>query len=432
MNEKIKIAFHTLGCKLNFSETSFLSRKFNPDIYEIVDFKEQADIYVINTCLVTERAEKKSWAFLRAAKRRNPKAIVAAVGCFSEVKKQEVLDISEVDVVLGSSDKFNLPEKINNLLGINQDKTIELTNTNDNFQTLYSLGDRTRSFFKIQDGCDYFCTYCAVPFARGRSRSDTVEHTVKEALKIADAGIKEIILTGVNIGDFGRKNGENFYSLLSALNNENKFERIRISSVEPNLLTDEIIELVAGSKVLQPHFHIPLQSGSDNVLKAMKRRYNTALFAERLKKIKQLMPHCCIAVDLISGFPGESEDDFSNSIALLESLDISYMHVFTYSEREGTPAAQMTEVVPHAVRTARSRQLMALSDHKKKEFYLKNSGTVRNVLFESDNDKGMMNGFTDNYIKVKTKFNSDLINQIVSVKLSVLEKDVIFAGEINS
>lgn len=430
MEQKIKIAFHTLGCKLNFSETSHLSRSFDAGFYEVVDFKQNADVYVVNTCLVTERAEKKSWAFLRAAKRRNPHAIVAAVGCFSEVKKQEVLDISEVDVVLGSSDKFHLPEKINELLGIDTKSESIPTDAEDNFQTLFSLGDRTRSFFKIQDGCDYFCTYCAVPYARGRSRSDSIEKTIEKARQITESGIKEIILTGVNIGDFGRKNGENFFQLLNAFDTEKIAERIRISSIEPNLLTDEIIKLVADSEVLQPHFHIPLQSGSDNVLHAMKRRYNSALFAERVSRIKQLMPHCCIAADVIAGFPGETDIDFETTFNLLESLDISYLHVFTYSEREGTPAAQIKEVVPHAVRTLRSKQLMALSEKKKNKFYIENAGTVRDVLFESDNDNGMMYGFTDNYIKVKTAFNAKLINQIIKVRLTELEKDGIFAGEI--
>jgi threonylcarbamoyladenosine tRNA methylthiotransferase MtaB len=430
MEHKIRIAFHTLGCKLNFSETSFLSRSFDAEHYEIVDFKEKADVYVINTCLVTERAEKKSWAFIRAAKRRNPNAIVAAVGCFSEVKKQEVLDISEVDVVLGSSDKFILPEKINELLGV-PEKFHFINKSENDFQILYSLGDRTRSFFKIQDGCDYFCTYCAVPFARGRSRSDTIENTLLSAREIAAAGIKEIILTGVNIGDFGRKNGESFYELLAALDKEESLERIRISSVEPNLLTDEIIELVAKSKKLQPHFHIPLQAGSDAVLKAMKRRYNTALFSERVNKIKQLMPHCCIAVDVIAGFPGESDDDFSTTYQLIENLGISYMHVFTYSEREGTIAAQSHDVIPHAIRTRRSKELMSLSEKKKTQFYLQNVGSTRNVLFESDNDMGAMYGFTDNYIKVKTQFNEKYINKIIPVRLSDLEKDGIFAVVIN-
>lgn len=426
MEHKIRIAFHTLGCKLNFSETSFLSRSFDADRYEIVDFKENADVYVVNTCLVTERAEKKSWAFLRAAKRRNPNAIVAAVGCFSEVKKQEVLGIREVDVVLGSSDKFELPEKINELVGIPVKSDFHEHSEND-FKMLYSLGDRTRSFFKIQDGCDYFCSYCAVPFARGRSRSDTVENTLRSALEIAATGIKEIILTGVNIGDFGRKNGESFYQLLAALDKEETLERIRISSVEPNLLTDEIIELVAHSKRLQPHFHIPLQSGSDKVLKAMKRRYDTALFSERVCKIKKLIPHCCIAVDVIAGFPGESDEDFSTTYQLLENLDVTYMHVFTYSEREGTIAVQLNDVLPHAVRTKRSKDLMNLSEKKKTQFYLQNARSIRNVLFESDNDNGVMYGFTDNYIKVKVQYNETHVNKIIPVELSVLEKDGIFA-----
>ncbi|NTW32129.1 MAG: tRNA (N(6)-L-threonylcarbamoyladenosine(37)-C(2))-methylthiotransferase MtaB [Bacteroidetes bacterium] len=425
MDEKKKIAFYTLGCKLNFSETSQISRQFDVNKFEIVDFKEKADIYVINTCVVTEKAEKKSRSAIRQAKKRNPDAIIAAVGCYSELKPEVLSSDKETDVILGTSGKFALAEILDNLNNNIFLSNIE-SNLKDKFISSYSSGDRTRSFFKIQDGCDYFCSYCTVPFARGRSRSDTIENTLEKAREIASGGIKELILTGVNVGDFGRKNGEKFIDLLKKLDNIEGIERIRISSIEPDLLTNDIIEFVASSKKFLPHFHIPLQSASDKILLSMKRKYDTALFLEKIKLIKKYMPDCCIAIDLIVGFPGETDEYFEDSYKFIEDSDISYLHVFTYSERKNTVAATMNEVVPHIERTARSKKMLALSEKKKNTFYAENSGKEKYVLFESDNDKGIMYGFTENYIKVKTAFDPSLINQIKNVKLGKIANDGIF------
>ena len=429
MEQKKRIAFYTLGCKLNFSETSQISRQFTPDKFEIVSFDEVADIYIINTCVVTEKAEKKSRAIIRQAKKRNQNAVVAAVGCYSEINPDELLSIKETDIVLGTSAKFDISEYLEKSDSNNEAEKHENFSI-EKFIPSYSSGDRTRSFFKIQDGCDYFCSYCTVPFARGRSRSGTIEDTVKIAKEIANSGIKEMILTGVNVGDFGRKNNENFIDLLKKLDNVDNLERIRISSIEPNLLTNEIIEFVATSKKFLPHFHIPLQSASNKVLSLMKRKYEVELFSGRIKKVKELMPDCCIAIDLIVGFPGETENDFNDSYNFIESSAISYLHVFTYSEREKTHAVTLSGVVANSERTIRSKKMLALSEKKKKEFYKENIDKKKFVLFESDNDNGMMYGFTENYIKVKTAFYKELINQIKKVKLIEIEKDGIFAGEI--
>lgn len=421
MNEKKKIAFYTLGCKLNFSETSQISRSFPPDKYEIVNFNDFADIYIVNTCVVTEKAEKKSRSIIRQAKKKNPKAIVAAVGCYTEIHPDEIASIKGTDFVLGAANKFMVKEIIE------EGKITTNDSLGEQFISSYSLGDRTRSFFKIQDGCDYFCAYCTVPFARGRSRSDTVENTMKVANEIAFSGVKEIILTGVNVGDFGRKNNENLLELMKQLEQLNGIERIRISSIEPNLLTNEIIDFVASSQKFLPHFHIPLQSASTKILNAMKRRYDVPLFAERIARIKRFIPDCCIAVDLIVGFPGETASDFNESYHFLKESAVSYIHVFTYSERENTPAVSMSDVVPHEERTARSKKMLALSNEKKKAFYKQNIGKEKWVLFESDNDHGYMYGFTENYIKVKTPFNEKWVNQIKKVRLTKIEKDDIFA-----
>ncbi len=421
MNEKKKIAFYTLGCKLNFSETSQISRSFPPDKYEIVNFNDFADIYIVNTCVVTEKAEKKSRSIIRQAKKKNPKAIVAAVGCYTEIHPDEIASIKGTDFVLGAANKFMVKEIIE------EGKITTNDSLGEQFISSYSLGDRTRSFFKIQDGCDYFCAYCTVPFARGRSRSDTVENTMKVANEIALSGVKEIILTGVNVGDFGRKNNENLLELMKQLEQLNGIERIRISSIEPNLLTNEIIDFVASSQKFLPHFHIPLQSASTKILNAMKRRYDVPLFAERIARIKRFIPDCCIAVDLIVGFPGETASDFNESYHFLKESAVSYIHVFTYSERENTPAVSMSDVVPHEERTARSKKMLALSNEKKKAFYKQNIGKEKWVLFESDNDHGYMYGFTENYIKVKTPFNEKWVNQIKKVRLTKIEKDDIFA-----
>ena len=421
MNEKKKIAFYTLGCKLNFSETSQISRSFPPDKYEIVNFNDFADIYIVNTCVVTEKAEKKSRSIIRQAKKKNPKAIVAAVGCYTEIHPDEIASIKGTDFVLGAANKFMVKEIIE------EGKITTNDSLGEQFISSYSLGDRTRSFFKIQDGCDYFCAYCTVPFARGRSRSDTIENTMIVAHNIALSGVKEIILTGVNVGDFGRKNKENLLELMKQLEQLNGIERIRISSIEPNLLTNEIIDFVATSCKFLPHFHIPLQSASTKILNAMKRRYDVPLFAERIARIKRFIPDCCIAVDLIVGFPGETASDFNESYHFLKESAVSYIHVFTYSERENTPAVSMSDVVPHEERTARSKKMLALSNEKKKAFYKQNIGKEKWVLFESDNDHGYMYGFTENYIKVKTPFDEKWVNQIKKVRLTKIEKDDIFA-----
>ncbi len=429
MAEKKKIAFYTLGCKLNFSETSQISRQFPVGNFEIVDFKEIADIYVVNTCVVTEKAEKKSRAAINQAKKRNPRAIIAAVGCYSQLHPDELKLIKGTDIILGTSEKFEILEYLKNNKNVKPGYLIK-NSENEKFIPSYSSGDRTRSFFKIQDGCDYFCSYCTVPLARGRSRSGTIENTIKIAEEIAATEIKEMVLTGVNVGDFGRKNGQNFIDLLKKLDSINGIERIRISSIEPDLLTNEIIEFVASSKKFLPHFHIPLQSASDKILKLMKRRYDLELFSEKIKKIKKLMPDCCIAVDVIVGFPGESKLDFEEIYNYIESSAISYMHVFTYSEREKTHAVTLSEIVPNSERKGRSKKMLALSERKKISFYKENIGKEKNVLFESDSDNGMMYGFTGNYIKVKIPFDTKFINQIKKVKLNKIEKDGIFAIEI--
>ena len=426
MTEKKRIAFYTLGCKLNFSETSQISRQFPVDKFTIVDFRDVADIYVINTCVVTEKAEKKSRSAIRQATKRNPEALIAAVGCYPELKPAEIKAIEGTEIILGSSEKFRLHEYIANPEEINI-----TTPVNDmQFFPSYSSGDRTRSFFKIQDGCDYFCSYCTVPLARGRSRSGSIEDTLKIAREIARTDIKEIILTGVNVGDFGRKNNEQLIDLLRELDKVDGIARIRISSIEPDLLTDEIIEFVAHSAKFLPHFHIPLQSASDSVLKAMRRRYDTALFLSRLKKIKEMIPDSCIAIDLIVGFPGETEEDIDESIRFIGPSPISYMHVFTYSERENTKAVTFENKIPNNLRTLRSRKMLQLSEKLKSKFYRNNLGKDKYVLFESDNDHGMMHGFTDNYIKVKVPFNEDLVNEIKLVRLERIEKDGIFAVRI--
>jgi len=424
MAEKKRVAFYTLGCKLNFSESSQISRQFPADSFEIVDYKEHADIYVINTCAVTGKAEKKSRAAITKFKKRYPDSIVAVVGCYSEISPGDIHTIKGADIVLGNSEKFSLPLIINNEnYSVSESQHDSL---NEQFIPSYSSGDRTRSFFKIQDGCDYFCSYCTVPLARGRSRSDTIERTLSIAKEIAASGVKEMILTGVNVGDFGRKNNEQFIDLLKQLDDIEGIERIRISSIEPNLLTDEIIAFVATSKKFLPHFHIPLQSASDKVLNSMKRRYTVSLFNDRITKVKELIPDCCIAIDLIVGFPGETDNDFEECYQYLASSPVSYMHVFTYSERERTHAVTLTDIVPNIERTKRSQRMLALSEKKKQVFYKENEGKERSVLFESDNEKGMMFGFTDNYIKVKTPFDDKLINKVRKVKLKSIDKDGVF------
>lgn len=415
------IAFHHFGCKVNFAEVSSLSRQFQAKGYHLVDFHETADIYVISTCVVTAVAEKKCRAAIRQAHRLNPEGRIAVIGCFPELKHEEISKMEGVNVVLGHSAKFGLLEELENRKGTRKPVEEEGgTKSKDVFYPSYSYGDRTRSFLKIQDGCDYYCAYCTIPFARGHSRSDTIENVVRSAREVASSGVKEIILTGVNIGDFGRHNHETFLELLHALEKTNGLPRIRISSIEPDLLIDDIIDLVAGSKRFMPHFHIPLQSGTDRMLIAMKRKYDVSQFDSRVRRIRSLMPLACIATDIITGFPGESDEDFAESVDYLTRTDLSYMHVFTYSRRENTLASRIKDPVQDKIKKDRSTILHELSGKKKKEFYLKSNGNEAEVLFESDNTEGWMHGFTGNYIKVKTRYNPKLANTLVEVKLETL------------
>ena len=424
---KKRIAFHTLGCKLNFSETSTIARMFPKSEYELVDFKEEADFYVINSCSVTGIAEKKCKTAAKQAKKRNPKAMITMMGCFSQIKPETVARFEAVDLVLGNEDKFNLPQYLINPEGerATEVHVIDLAKSKV-FSPAYSSNDRTRSFLKVQDGCDHFCTYCSIPFARGRSRSGNVDETIAKAEEIGRSNIREIILTGVNIGDFGKGTDENFHDLLVKLEQVQGIERIRISSVEPELLTDEIIELVAKSKIFLPHFHLPLQSGCDKTLKDMKRFYDTKLFAGRVKKIKELLPNACIAADVIVGFPTEDEDDFAKTKQFIAELPISYIHVFTYSQRENTKALKMKNVVTPPEKKKRSQVLHELSERKRLQFYRENIGTTHKVLFESQDADGMISGWTANYIKVRTTYRQNLENRIIGVILEEMGNDGVF------
>jgi threonylcarbamoyladenosine tRNA methylthiotransferase MtaB len=424
---KKRIAFHTLGCKLNFSETSTIARMFPKSDYEIVDFKEEADFYVINTCSVTGIAEKKCKTAARQAKKRNPDAKVSMLGCYAQIKPETVAALDYVDLVLGNEDKFNLPHYLSNPEG-ERSKEVHVSELakSKNFFPAYSSGDRTRSFLKVQDGCDHFCTYCSIPFARGRSRSGTVAQTLEKAREIGRSKVREIILSGVNIGDFGKGTDESFYDLLVGLEQVPGIERIRISSVEPELLTDEIIELVARSKVFLPHFHLPLQSGCDKTLKDMKRFYDTELYAGRVHKIKELMPHACIAADLIVGFPTETEEDFAESKQFVAGLPISYVHAFTYSSREHTHALKLKNVVSAAEKRKRSQLMHDLSERKRLQFYREHIGSTRAVLWESQVQNGMISGWTDNYIKVIAPYRPELENSIQEVSLEQLNEDGVF------
>ena len=417
--QKKRIAFQTLGCKLNFSETSSISRQFRDGGYEVVNFKDLANIYVINTCSVTGLAEKKCKQAISQAQRRNPNARIAVVGCFSQLKPEVVSALKGVDLILGSTSKFELFERLQmDSSKVSQIHVDEKEGQLTEFVPSFSSGDRTRSFVKVQDGCDYFCAYCTIPFARGHSRSGHISQVLDMVSEVLRQGIKEIILTGVNVGDFGRKQGETFLDLLISLEEVKRISRIRISSIEPDLLNNDIIELVAKSHKFLPHFHIPLQSGSNHILSLMKRRYPREVFENRVLSIRSLMPDACIAADVIVGFPGETDDDFIETLQFIEKLSISYVHVFTYSERPGTLAENLTNSVPHAIRTERSRLLHDLSTRKKHEFYERCIGKTFQVLFESDNVNGFMHGFTENYIKVKTPFDPKMINQIVETKLT--------------
>jgi threonylcarbamoyladenosine tRNA methylthiotransferase MtaB len=420
-----KVAFYTLGCKLNYSETSTISRKFEENGYQKVEFNETPDIFIINTCSVTENADKKCRKVVREARTISPNAYVAIIGCYAQLKPKEISEIPGVDAVLGAAEKFRLIELLDGFVRPTQPVMMASDiSTVNSFNTSYSMHDRTRTFLKVQDGCDYSCSFCTIPLARGGSRSDTVANIVAAANSIAAKGVKEIVLTGVNTGDFGLHDGvrkERFIDLIKALDEVEGIERFRISSIEPNLLTDEIIEFVAASKKFVPHFHIPLQSGSNQILKLMRRRYQRELYAGRVEKIRELMPDCCIGVDVIVGFPGETDNHFLDTYQFLNGLDISYLHVFTYSERQNTLAANMDGVVPASVRADRSKMLHNLSDKKRRAFYENNLGTVATVLFENDVENGMMFGFTDNYVKVVAKYDPLIVNELKRVRLTGID-----------
>lgn len=414
-----KVALHTLGCKLNFAETSTIARDFSDVGYERVDFNEKADVYVINTCSVTNKADKKSQEAVKKARNKNPDAKVIVVGCFAQLQPGKIASIPGVDLVLGSNEKFHVTEYLDQLNMPGHKTEVHscgLTN-NLEFEPSYSAGDRTRSFLKVQDGCDYVCTYCTIPMARGKSRNANISAIVEQAKKIGDSGTREIILTGVNIGDFGKSTGDRFFDLIRELDQVESVERYRISSIEPNLLTDEIIELVASSKKFMPHFHIPLQSGCNDILAKMKRRYNRELFEERVKRVKAIIPDAFIGVDVIVGFPGETNELFNTTHEFLEQLDASYYHVFSFSARPNTPAADMKGKVPAQEIKTRSKILQQLAEKKKLEFYQNNLGTSREVLFEGTAKNKKMEGFTDNYIKTEAAYNPDIAGTIKKVKL---------------
>ncbi len=427
MSQYKKVAFYTLGCKLNFSETSTIARNFENQGFAKVDFNESPDIFVINTCSVTDNADKKCRQIVKKALKINPEAFVTMIGCYAQLKPNEIADIPGVDLVLGANEKFNILDHIDKLEKAEETKVkFENIKATKEFEPSYSFGDRTRSFLKIQDGCDYFCTFCTIPLARGNSRNATIAETVVEAKKIADTKIKEVVLTGVNIGDFGQGEGETFFELIQELDKVEGIDRFRISSIEPNLLTNEIIEFVAKSQRFVPHFHIPLQSGSDILLKAMRRKYLTALYADRVSKIKSLMPNACIGVDVIVGFPGETDEEFEKTVNFLKDLDVSYFHVFTYSERANTTAKKMAGAIPVNIRRERSKQLQILSNKKKRAFYESQNGTEHTVLWEAEENEGTIFGFTENYVKVKREYEQQLVNKLVTINLDEIDRDGIF------
>ncbi len=436
MNAHKKVAFYTLGCKLNFSETSTIARSFKDEGFARVDFSEKAAIYVINTCSVTENADKRFKSIVKQAKKANPEAFIAAIGCYAQLKPQELAEVDGVDLVLGATEKFKLTGYINDLLahpesfanGTAQIHSCDI-NEADFYVGSYSIGDRTRAFLKVQDGCDYKCTYCTIPLARGISRSDTLQNVLNNAAEISAQGIKEIVLTGVNIGDYGKgefgnkKHEHTFLELCQALDEVPGIERLRISSIEPNLLKNETIDFVAASRTFVPHFHIPLQSGSNKLLKLMRRRYMRELYVDRVQRIKEVMPQACIGVDVIVGFPGETDEDFLETYTFLQELDVSYLHVFTYSERDNTPAATMDGVVPKKVRSKRSKMLRGLSAKKRRAFYESRLGTEATVLFEGENKFGYIHGFTENYVKIKAPWDPALVNTLHQVTLDRIDEE---------
>lgn len=427
-----KVSFYTLGCKLNFSETSTLARSFQEAGYAKVDFEDQPDVYVINTCSVTENADKKCRQLVKKAKKINPESYVAIIGCYAQLKPQEIAEIPGVNMVLGAQDKFDLLAHVETHY---QSRTLvvknePIKNTGD-FMPSFSQGDRTRSFLKIQDGCDYFCTFCTIPLARGKSRNATLESTVNSCKALAETDIKEVVLTGVNIGDFGQGEGETFFQLIQQLDQIEGIDRFRISSIEPNLLSEEIISFcLEASQRFTPHFHIPLQSGSDRILKLMRRKYLSALYADRVNQIKRINADACIGVDVIVGFPGESDEDFEESVAFLQSLDISYLHVFTYSERAQTTAIKLGDPVPMSKRKERSQILHHLSDRKKRQFYHSQLGKIKTVLLEQEESQGNMYGFTENYVKIEIPFQERLVNQMVEVHLDRISSEGTVIGTV--
>ncbi len=427
---KKKVAFYTLGCKLNFSETSTIARGFEDEGFQRVDFSEMADMYVINTCSVTENADKRFKNIVKQAQKVNPDAFVAAIGCYAQLKPEQLAAVDGVDLVLGATEKFKITDYINDLSknDFGEIHSCEIEDA-DFYVGSYAIGDRTRAFLKVQDGCDYKCTYCTIPLALGISRSDTLQNVLDNAAEISAQGIKEIVLTGVNIGDYGKgefgnkKHEHTFLDLVKALDTVEGIHRLRISSIEPNLLKNETIDFVSKSNTFVPHFHIPLQSGSDAILKLMRRRYLTNLYIDRVAQIRRTMPDACIGVDVIVGFPGETNEHFLETYHFLNELDISYLHVFTYSERDNTVAAEMEGVVPKNVRNKRSKMLRGLSVKKRRAFYESQIGTHRTVLFEGENKEGYIQGFTENYVKVRTPWDPALVNTLCDIRLTEIDEE---------
>jgi len=430
MNVEKKVAFYTLGCKLNFSETSTIARNFVSEGFERVDFEEKADVYVINTCSVTDNADKRFKTIVKNALKKNEDAFLIAVGCYAQLKPEELAAVDGVDLVLGATEKFNVTSYINDLTknNVGEAHSCEISDA-DFYVGSYSIGDRTRAFLKVQDGCDYKCTYCTIPLARGISRSDTLEGVINNAKEISSKGIKEIVLTGVNIGDYGKgefgnkKHEHTFLELVKELDKVEGIHRLRISSIEPNLLKDETIDFVSKSTSFVPHFHIPLQSGSDELLKKMKRRYLRNTYSERVHRIKSVLPNACIGVDVIVGFPGETDALFLETYNYLNEIDISYLHVFTYSERPNTEAVDLDGVIPKKTRAKRSKMLRGLSAKKRRSFYENQLGNTLTALFENENKEGYINGFTENYVKVKTPWNPDLVNTLHTITLTEIDED---------
>ena len=436
MNKSLKVALTTLGCKLNFSETSTISRQFLEQGYDVVKFDEISDIYIINTCSVTENADKQFKSLVSKSLKINSNAFIVAIGCYAQLKPEELAKINGVDLVLGSKEKFKILDYLNDL---NKNKlgeihSCEISET-DFYKSSYSIGDRTRSFLKVQDGCDYKCTYCTIPLARGISRSDKLSNIISSAESISKSGIKEIVLTGVNIGDYGKgelgqkKHDNTFLELITELDKVDGIARIRISSIEPNLLSDEIIHFVANSNKFVPHFHIPLQSGSNNISRLMRRRYKRETYEERVSYIKSLMPNACIGADVIVGFPGESNELFLETYKFIQSLDLSYLHVFSYSERDNTKAVDLMNIVPKQIRSKRSKMLRTLSVKIRRDFYSRQLGTKKNILFESENKKGFIHGFSENYVRVKTPWRKNLVDSIVSYDLKEISDDGFVVAE---